>query len=97
MTALWRIRLQLLAVEVFAEADVEDTGDHRVDAILRLSCGISLTPAGSLTLITYGPGSVGSPTTTARRAGGGNAGNGFHSMSSGSTPVHTLIDLMTHW
>jgi 2-phosphosulfolactate phosphatase len=52
-------------------------------------CGIILPPDGSLTRITYGPGSAGWPTTTARRAGGGNAGNGFHPMSSGRTGLKT--------
>jgi hypothetical protein len=33
-------------------------------------CGISLTPEGTLTRITYGPGRVGWPTTTAKRADG---------------------------
>ena len=46
--------------------------------------------AGTFTLIVYGPGFVGSPTSTARRAGGGNAGNGFQSMSSGRTDLKSL-------
>src|SRR6266567_763024 len=44
-------------------------------------------PSGpiAVTCVTYspGPGCVGSPTSTASRASGGNAGNGFQSMSSG--------------
>src|SRR4051795_13248667 len=48
---------------------------------------MSLTPAGTLTLITYWPGPDGSPRTTARRTGGGNAGNRFHSTSSGRTAL----------
>src|SRR5579863_6283284 len=46
---------------------------------------MSFTPAGTLTRIRYGAGLDGSPTTTARRTDGGNAGNGFQSMSSGRT------------
>jgi hypothetical protein len=49
--------------------------------------GINLTPEGSSTRMTYGPGSERSPTTTASRADGGNAGNGFQSMSSGRTDL----------
>src|SRR3954454_2491151 len=44
---------------------------------------MSFTPCGTLTRTVYNAFSEGSPTTTARRAGGGNAGNGFHSISSG--------------
>jgi len=52
-------------------------------------CGISLTSAGTLTLTTYGPGWDVSPTTTARRAEGGNDGNGSQSISSGRTDLKT--------
>src|ERR1700734_4153511 len=48
---------------------------------------MSFTPDGSLTRTTYGPGSGGRPTTTASRAGGGNAANGSQSMSSASTDL----------
>src|SRR3954453_11008123 len=48
---------------------------------------MSLTPDGTLTLITYWPGPDGSPRTTARRTEGGNAGNRFHSTSSGRTAL----------
>src|SRR4029077_15586401 len=41
-------------------------------------CGISFTPAGHFTRTTYGPALAGSPTRTARRASGGNAGNDCH-------------------
>src|SRR5262245_44362577 len=74
-----RIGLQLLGLEAFPEADGEDAGDHRVHAILRCRCGISLTAAGTFTRMRYGAGSVCCPTKTARRADGGNAANGFHS------------------
>src|SRR6266850_3880504 len=41
-------------------------------------CGISFAPAGNFTRTTYGPALAGSPTRTARRASGGNAGNDCH-------------------
>src|SRR5208282_5719976 len=52
---------------------------------------MSFTPDGAFTRMTYGPGFEGSPTTTASRTDGGNAGNGFQSISSGRT------DLKTAW
>ena len=47
------------------------------------------TPDGTLTRITYGPGSDVRPTTTARRAEAGNAANGSQSMPSGRTDLNT--------
>src|SRR5260370_381665 len=44
---------------------------------------MSLMPAGTLTRITYGPRSFGSPTSTASCTCAGNAANGIHAMSSG--------------
>src|SRR5262249_17813286 len=46
------ICLDLIAVELFAEADVEDAGHDRVDPVLGCLCGMSFTPDGALTLIT---------------------------------------------
>ena len=43
----------------------------------------------TLILRLYGPGSVGWPTTTARRAAGGNAGNGFQSISSDTIALNS--------
>ena len=42
----------LIAVELIAEADVENAGHDRVDPGRRVLCGISFTPEGTLTLIT---------------------------------------------
>jgi hypothetical protein len=50
--ATGRIRLDLIAVELIAEADVEDTGLDGVDSILGVSVRQSFTPEGTLTLIT---------------------------------------------
>jgi hypothetical protein len=47
-----RIRLHLVTLEPIAEADVENAGDDCVDPVLRMLCGISRTPEGTLTLIT---------------------------------------------
>src|SRR5271155_1937063 len=46
---------------------------------------MSFTFEETLTRVTYGPGSVGWPTTTASWAPGGNAANGLQSISSGRT------------
>jgi hypothetical protein len=54
--AAGRIGLQAVTVESIAQADVENTGDDRIES-RSSGClyGMSFTPAGSLTLIRYGP------------------------------------------
>jgi hypothetical protein len=81
--AAGRIGLDLVSVETIAEADVENAGHDGVDPVLpvpvrhQLDAGWHFDPDHA--------------TTTARRTEGGNAGNGFQSMSSGRT------DLKTAW
>src|ERR1700722_8872701 len=69
-------------------------------------CGINFTPEGSLTLVVYRPGLAGSPATTARRASGGNDGNGSKSMSSDridlkpasfASWVCVIVNLLVRW
>jgi hypothetical protein len=43
--------LQIFRIELIAQTDVENTGDYRMNTILRVSVGISLTPWGTRTLI----------------------------------------------
>ena len=47
-----RIGLDLVAVELIAEADIEDARYYGVDPVLRMPMRMSLTPDGALTRIT---------------------------------------------
>src|SRR6266446_724315 len=86
-----RIRLHLVAVELRSQADVEDAGYHCVDSVLRVSVRHqpharwhfdSNDVRSRLTRLSK---------STASRAAGGNAENGFQSMLS------DRIDLKTSW
>jgi len=46
-----RICLEIFRIELFTQADVKDARNDSVNAVLRVPCGMSFTPEGSLTLI----------------------------------------------
>jgi hypothetical protein len=51
MTLPGWIRLQLIGVELAAETDVENAGDHCIDTILQVSVRHQLYAVGTLTRI----------------------------------------------
>jgi hypothetical protein len=87
----WRVRLELFVVEPASQPDAKDARHDRVDAVLRMLVRHQLDPVGTLTLMTYGLGAEGSPTTIARRTDGGDAGEVFQSTSSGRTELKMLL------
>src|ERR1700751_4801335 len=78
-----RIGLHLVAIEGLPEPDVKNARHDRVDAIFWMLVRHQFRAVGHLDPDHVRPGSVGWPTRTARQAPGGNAGNGFQSISSG--------------
>ena len=84
-----RIGFQLTRVEFIPQSEIKDAGNHGVDSILRVLVRHQLRAVGRFDPDCVRTGSKGRPTTTASRTEGGNAGNGFQSISSGRKVLKT--------
>jgi len=83
--ATGRISLHLIAVELVAETDVENARQDRVDTILRVPVRHEFHAGRH-----FDPYRVRARRRGLRRTEGGNAGNGFQSISSGRIDLKTV-------
>ena len=83
------ISLHLIAIEPIAEPDVENAGHDCVDPVLGVSVRHQLHTGGHFDSHQVGTGLRGLTDKNGEADRGGNAGNGFQSMSSGRIELET--------